>query len=160
MSVEQEIAQRLMARGLTLAVAEACTSGRLGHLLTRVSGSSAYFYGGVLAYAQSIKTDVLGIPLELLKAEGAVSENTALAMAQRVRELCNTSIGISTTGIAGPNGGTTQKPVGLFYVALSTQNSHQLCRRFLFANSGREPNREQAAQEALALLQEYLSWLA
>ena len=156
MSIEKEIAELLTAKGLTLAVAEACTAGRLGHLLTSVSGSSAYFSGGILAYAQSVKRDVLGVPRELLEAEGAVNDGTALAMAQRVREVCSTDVGLSTTGIAGPTGGTAQKPVGLFYVALSSQQGYQMCRRLLFTNGDRESNRERAAQGALALLKEYL----
>ena len=154
--MEQEIARLLIAKGLTLAVAEACTSGRLGHLLTSIPGSSAYFYGGVLAYAQTVKRDVLGVPQELMEAEGSVSEVTALAMAQRVRELCGTDIGLSTTGIAGPSGGTPKKPVGLFYVALSAKEGYQACRRHLFSDGDRESNREWAAQAALTLLKEYL----
>ena len=159
MSIEREIAGLLTAKGLTVAVAEACTAGRLGHHLTSVSGSSAYFYGGVLAYAQSVKVDVLGVPRELLEAEGAVSEGTALAMAQRVRELCGTDIGLSTTGIAGPTGGTPQKPVGLFFIALSAQEGYQMCRRLLLTDGDRESNRERAAQGALGLLKEYLDRL-
>ena len=155
MSTISDIAEILTRRGLTIAVAEACTAGRLGHLLTSVSGSSAYFHGGVLAYAQSVKSGVLGVERELLEAEGSVSEVTALAMAQRVRELCNTAIGLSTTGVAGPTGGTATKPVGLFYVGLSTEG-YQACRRHLFTGGDREANRERAAQAALALLSEYL----
>ena len=149
----------LTAEGLTLAVAEACTAGQLEHHLTSVSGSSAYFYGGVLAYAQSAKGDVLGVPKELLEAEGAVSEGTALAMAQRVQELCGTDVGLSTTGVAGPTGGTPQKPVGLFYVALSTQEGYQACQRLLFTNGDRESNLDRAVGGASALLKEYLTKL-
>ena len=136
-------------------MAEACTAGRLGHLLTSVPGSSAYFHGGVLAYAQSIESGVLGVAPELLEAEGSVCEVTALAMAHRVRELCSTAIGLSTTGVAGPTGGTATKPVGLFYVGLFTEG-YQACHRNLFTGGDREVNRERAAQEALALLKEYL----
>lgn len=160
MSTIADIADSLTRRGLTIAVAEACTAGRLGHLLTGVPGSSAYFHGGVLAYAQSVKSNVLGVAPELLEAEGSVSEVTALAMAQRVRELCGTAIGLSTTGVAGPTGGTDTKPVGLFYVGLSTEG-YQACRRHLFTGGdfssiGRDANRERASEAALALLGEYL----
>ena len=155
MPTVSDIADILTRRGLTIAVAEACTAGRLGHLLTSVPGSSAYFHGGVLAYAQSVKSGVLGVEQELLEAEGSVSEVTALAMAQRVRELCGTAIGLSTTGIAGPTGGTATKPVGLFYIGLSTEG-YQACRRHLFTDGDREANRERASQAALALLREYL----
>ena len=156
LTLEEEIASLLTAKGITIAVAEACTAGRLGHLLTSVPGSSAYFYGGVLAYAQSVKRDLLGVSPELMEADGSVSDLTALAMAQRVRILCDTDIGLSTTGIAGPTGGTPQKPVGLFYVALSAKESYQACRRHLLTDEGRESNRELAARAALALLKEYL----
>ena len=156
MGIEQEIAQLLTAGGLTIAVAEAGTSGGLGHLLTSVPGSSAYFRGGVLAYDESVKRNVLGVAQEVLEAEGSVSEVTALAMAQRVRELCDTDIGLSTTGIAGPSGGTAQKPVGLYYLAISTGEDYSDCQRRHFPQGDREANREQAAQAALALLREHL----
>ena len=156
MGVEQEIAQLLTAGGLTIAVAEAATAGGLGHLLTSVPGSSAYFRGGVLAYDQPVMRNVLGVAQELLEAEGSVSEVTALAMAQRVRELCDTDIGLSTTGIAGPSGETAQKPVGLYYVAISTREGYSACQRHLYTKGDREANREQAAQAELALLREHL----
>ena len=158
-SIEKEVAELLLAKGLTVAVAEACTSGRVGHLLTSIPGSSAYFYGGVLAYVQSVKRDVLGIPQELMEAEGSVSEVTALTMAQRVRELCGTDIGLSTTGIAGPTGGTPKKPMGLFYVAISMKEGYQVCRRYLFTEGDREAKRERAARAVLELLKEYIARL-
>lgn len=157
MSTVHEIARLLTLRKLTIAVAEACTAGRLGHLLTSISGSSAYFQGGILSYSESVKRNVLGIDQEILSAEGSVSEVTALAMAQRVRELCGSAIGISTTGVAGPTGGTATKPVGLFYIALSTAE-YQVCQRHMFSNGEREANRERAAQAALTLLHEYLDF--
>lgn len=151
----EEIALTLKKRELTVSVAEACTSGRLGHIFTSIEGSSAYFIGGIIAYAESVKHKVLGIHSELLAGYGSVSEVVAITMAQRIRELCNTTIGISVTGIAGPTGKTADKPVGLFYVALSTKE-YQTCQRYLFNDSGRENNLVQASNGALQLLANYL----
>ena len=159
MSPEEEVASLLKARGLTIAVAEACTAGRVGHLLTSVTGSSDYFYGGVLAYARSVKRDVLGVPQELLETYGSVHQVTALAMAQRIREMCNTDIGISTTGVAGPTGRTPQRPVGLFYVALSARDGYNLYREHLFTHNDRNANREATTYAALELVKEYMAQL-
>ena len=159
MSIEEDVAELLTARSLTIAVAEACTAGLVGSLLTSVPGSSAYFYGGVLAYARSVKLDVLGVPAELLESHGSVHEATALAMARRVRELCNSDIGVSTTGIAGPTGGSQERPVGLFYVALDARDGFSLCREHRFAHNGRNANREAAAHAAMELVKEYLEQL-
>lgn len=159
MALEEEVAALLKAKGLTIAVAESCTAGRVGHLLTSISGSSAYFYGGVLAYANRVKQEVLGVPAEVLALHGAVHPVTALSMAQRARELCGTDIGVSTTGIAGPSGGTPQRPVGLVYVALSTRNGFSECREHRFPYNDRNANREAAAQAALELIRDYLSQL-
>ena len=107
-----------------------------------------------MAYAESVKHKVLGIHAELLAGYGSVSEVVAITMAQRIRELCNTTIGISVTGIAGPTGKTVNKPVGLFYIGISTKD-YQACRRYLFDDSGRENNLVQASNGALQLLADY-----
>ena len=159
MSLEEEVGALLKARGRTIAVAEACTAGRVGHLLTSVSSSSAYFYGGILAYARSVKREVLGVPQEVLETYGSVHQVTALAMAQRVRELCDTDIGVSTTGVAGPTGGTPQRPVGLFYIALAARDVYSQDREHRFAHSDRNANREASAQAALELVREYVAQL-
>jgi PncC family amidohydrolase len=113
----QELATR---RGLTVATAESCTGGNVAHQITSISGSSAYFLGGVVSYANEVKRDVLGVPEEVLENPGAVSEPCARAMAEGVRCLMGSDLAISTTGIAGPLGGTARKPVGLVYLALAT----------------------------------------
>jgi len=103
----------------TVAVAESCTGGNIAGRITRVSGSSTYFTGGVVAYANDIKHRVLGVPESILINPGAVSEACARAMAEGVRTLMRSDLAVSTTGIAGPDGGTARKPVGLVYIALA-----------------------------------------
>lgn len=112
------IARRLIERGLTLAVAESCTGGLLGDLLTSFPGSSRYFIGGVIAYADAVKTALLGVDAATIGAYGAVSREVALEMAIGVRERLGTDLGVGITGIAGPDGGTAEKPVGLVFVAV------------------------------------------
>ena len=112
-------------RGLSIATAESCTGGLLSHILTGVSGSSGYFIGGVIAYSNHIKELFLGVSENTLIGFGAVSEQTAIEMAKGISEKFNTSIGISTTGIAGPSGGTLEKPVGLVWIGIHYQNETQ-----------------------------------
>jgi len=116
----QKLGAALSARGWTLAVAESCTGGLLGATITRVPGSSGYFLGGVIAYANALKVQLLDVDPDLLAREGAVSAAVAAAMAQGVRTLCHASLGLGVTGIAGPGGGTPEKSVGLVYIGLAT----------------------------------------
>jgi nicotinamide-nucleotide amidase len=115
-TVDELVADTLRAAGATVAVAESCTGGLLGGRLTTLPGSSDYFLGGVVAYADSVKTGLLRVPQEQLDAHGAVSPQVAGSMAHGVRSLTGATYGLSTTGIAGPAGGTTDKPVGLVYI--------------------------------------------
>ncbi|HVP40101.1 MAG TPA: CinA family nicotinamide mononucleotide deamidase-related protein [Candidatus Saccharimonadales bacterium] len=117
-TLEQMVGELLRLRGLKLASAESCTGGLLGGRITRVPGSSEWFERGVIAYSNRAKTELLGISEELLAAHGAVSAEVAAAMAQGVRERSGTDLGLGVTGIAGPGGGTPEKPVGLVYVGL------------------------------------------
>lgn len=119
-AISQQLGQALTEQQLTIATAESCTGGLLGHLLTSVSGSSGYYLGGVIAYSNEVKESFLGVRPETLAAHGAVSEQTAKEMAAGVRERIGSDIGISTTGIAGPTGGTPEKPVGLVFIGIST----------------------------------------
>ncbi len=144
----------LSRRRLTLAVAEASTCGLLSHLLTEVPGSSAVFLGGVVPYHNQLK-ERLGVSPALLAARGAVSEEAATALAQSVREWAGADIGLSITGIAGPGGGTAEKPVGLTYISLATAGA-TLCQRFVFSGD-RTQNKRSAAASALDLLIRYLS---
>jgi nicotinamide-nucleotide amidase len=121
----------LIARGLTISVCESCTGGILGSMITSRSGSSDYFLGGIIAYANTVKQRVVGVRARTLLASGSVSSRTAREMAQRVRRLTGSDIGISITGIAGPTGGTKSKPVGLVYVAAAGKNAC-LVKRFQF----------------------------
>lgn len=120
-TLSADIGRTLQDQSLTISAAESCTGGLLSHVLTGVSGSSQYFIGGVVAYSNQIKEQVLGVKHQTLMAYGAVSEETAREMAVGIRERFNTDIGLSTTGIAGPTGGTPTKPVGLVWMGISTE---------------------------------------
>ena len=124
----EEVGKLLRSKGLTVSVAESCTGGRLGDMLTDVPGSSDYFIGGVISYGNDAKVSLLGVKPRTLKAKGAVSEEVAIQMAAGVRTKVGADIGIGITGIAGPAGGTPTKPVGLVYVAVSSLGSSECSR--------------------------------
>jgi nicotinamide-nucleotide amidase len=146
-----EITGELLRRhGLRLAVAESCTGGLVAKRVTDVPGSSAYFVGGVTAYDNTVKTEVLGIAPSLVAEYGAVSEEVAAAMADRVAILLDADCALSTTGIAGPEGGSEQKPVGLVYVGSTLRGAIEVERLRLFGR--RDQIRERAAMAALDLL--------
>ena len=149
---EQRIGPLLTARGWWLAVAESCTGGLLGHRITNVPGSSAYFRGGVIAYANQVKRDLLGVPEEVLMAHGAVSRPTVEAMARGVARLLAADVALAISGIAGPGGGTPQKPVGTTWIALYLRGAVE-ARVFHFTGN-RWENKEAAAQAALEWLYE------
>ena len=141
--------------GLTLAVAESCTGGMLGALLTDVPGSSAYFLGGVIAYADSVKRGVLSVPAGLIRSHGAVSAQVALSMAHGARDLCGTDLAVAITGVAGPGGGTDDKPVGTTYLALVSKTGEAVEHRvWPFDRSG---NRQASVQLALQMVIDHLS---
>jgi len=152
--LEKQIGELLSERGWTLAVAESCTGGLLGHRITNVSGSSSYFRGGVISYSNEVKESILGVPEETLIEHGAVSKETAQAMAQGARRLLGTDVALSVTGIAGPTGGTTEKPVGLVYVGLAAEGT-DLWEKHIWQGD-RAENKQQSAQAALELLLKYL----
>ena len=152
--LESAVGELLRAQALTLSVAESCTGGLLGHLLTNVPGSSDYFKGGVVAYSYAAKERVLNVRHGTLYDYGAVSEQTALELAQGVRRLFHTDLALSVTGIAGPGGGMPGKPVGLVYIALSTRD-REVCQRFVW-DGDREGNKSHSAQAALEILATYL----
>ena len=145
----------LRARGWRLAVAESCTGGLVGHLVTDVAGSSDYFVGGVIAYSNAAKMELLGVRPETLAQHGAVSEETAREMAVGVRRLLGADVALAVTGIAGPAGGTPDKPVGLVYIALDAVNG-QVCRRFVW-NGDRAANKAESARAALVMLSQWLA---
>jgi nicotinamide-nucleotide amidase len=152
----ERVVRLLSDRGLTLALAEACTGGLIGDLLTDVPGSSRCFLGGVVAYANQAKQRLLGVPAETLETYGSVSEQTALAMAQAACERFGADIGLATTGIAGPGGGTPGKPVGLTFVGLAAAGGQTLVRRFQWQGSRRQ-NKSETASAALDLIVQFLN---
>jgi nicotinamide-nucleotide amidase len=147
----RELGALLTERRLTLSVAESCTGGLVAALVTDQPGSSAYFLGAVVAYANDVKRDELGVPAALLTRHGAVSKEVALAMAEGVRSRFSTALAASVTGIAGPDA-EGSKPVGLTYIAIATEHGSS-CNEYLFTGD-RWSNRRQAADEALRLLVE------
>jgi nicotinamide-nucleotide amidase len=154
-SLEEAVGHQLGKSHLTLSVAESCTAGMLGMCITRVPGSSDYFIGGVLCYSNAVKMRLCGVPEELLRRHGAVSTETAAAMAQGVRSTLHSDIGLSITGIAGPSGGSPGKPVGLVYVGVSDGNATQTQHRVIPGD--RHMIRERAAYFALSSLRRFLS---
>ncbi len=120
MTSAERLVGKLAEKGLTCATAESCTGGGVGSAITAVPGSSAVFWGGVISYDNSVKRDVLGVPENVLATVGAVSQECAAAMAKGVRRLLKTDLAVSVTGIAGPGGGTAEKPVGLVWFGLAT----------------------------------------
>jgi PncC family amidohydrolase len=146
---------RCVALGLTVATAESCTGGLVTHLITEVPGSSAYLRGGIVAYADDVKRTTLGVPAEVLEAHGAVSAQVALAMADGVRHALGTHLGVAVTGVAGPDGGSDAKPVGLVYVAVAGLGAPDV-RRFQWTGD-RAANKRRSAEAALAMLLERVS---
>lgn len=120
--LENAVGRLLIQNQQTVSVAESCTGGYLGHQLTKVSGSSAYFMGGILAYDNAVKINQLGVKEDTLTSYGAVSEQTAIEMSENIRKIMGTTFGLATTGIAGPNGGTAEKPVGTIWIAIASEN--------------------------------------
>ncbi|MGQ0793398.1 MAG: competence/damage-inducible protein A [Deltaproteobacteria bacterium] len=154
-NLEQVVGAMLRERDLTIAVAESCTGGLLADRITDVAASSDYFERGVVAYANSAKIDVLGVPEELLKSHGAVSAPVAEAMAEGVRVTSGADLGVAITGIAGPGGGTAQKPVGLVYIALSHAKLGSVSERFLF-EGGRREIKILSSEAALSRIRKFL----
>ncbi len=155
--LEARVGELLREHGLTLGSAESCTGGLLGHRLTNIPGSSDYYLGGVISYADAVKRALLGVDAAVLARAGAVSEEVAGQMAAGVRRLLRADIGIGITGIAGPGGATPGKPVGLVYIALSAPGVER-CERHVWPHD-RSGNKEASAQRALEMLVQYLQGL-
>jgi len=154
--VLREHAKRLLdlyrAQGMRVATAESCTGGLVAAALTAIAGSSDVFECGFVTYSNGAKQKLLGVPTATLRRHGAVSGETAAAMAKGALQRSGADCAVSITGIAGPSGGSRAKPVGLVYFAALSRNGTTLARRRLFGNIGRERVRELSALEALALL--------
>ena len=150
----KKVASLLKERRVKVATAESCTGGLIGHTITNIPGSSEYYEGGVISYSNALKMNLLGVKGETLVAHGAVSEETAHEMAEGVRKKANVDVGIATTGIAGPGGGTPEKPVGLVYIAISTEKGTKVEKHLFHGN--RWENKESTCRAALMLLLNYL----
>jgi len=150
MNTEKVIGVLLLQHKLTLAVAESCTGGLVGNLITNIPGSSAYFLGGYITYSNEAKVSLLDVSEMTLQKYGAVSKQTVLEMAFGARQGLNSDIGLSISGIAGPDGGTSEKPVGLVWVGFSTENIQTAQELNLRGN--RLEIKQQSAQQALNFL--------
>ena len=128
-SLEQIVGYWLQMRNATLAVAESCTGGLLGERITSVGGSSRYFAGGVIVYSNAVKTELAGVPADMIERHGAVSREVAAALAEGIRYRCEATLGIGITGVAGPTGGTPEKPVGLVFHALASDGGTEVIER-------------------------------
>lgn len=148
------VGQLLTERGETLSTAESCTGGLIGHRITSVAGSSTYYKGGVISYSNEIKERVLGVDGELLERHGAVSEPVVRQMAEGVRRLMDTDYGVATSGVAGPGGGTAEKPVGMVWIAVATREvTKSKCLQLSYDRGG---NISASADAVLELLIEQI----
>lgn len=155
-SLEEIVGRLLYDKKKTISVAESCTGGLIGEKLTSISGSSNYFMDGMITYSNQSKMEFLKIPGEILEKYGAVSEEVAILMAEGVRKVSNTDYGVSATGIAGPTGGTEEKPVGLVYIGFAHEND-SFARKFIFGGD-RQAIRERTVQAALNLVRLFLEY--
>jgi nicotinamide-nucleotide amidase len=152
--IEDLLGQKLRKLDKTLSTAESCTGGNIAHLITSISGSSDYFKGSVVAYSNEIKQDVLGVNKSDIDTYGAVSKQVVEQMALGVCKVLNTDFAISTSGIAGPNGGTKEKPVGTTWIAVAN-NSGIYSKKYIFGDQ-RERNIQRASLTALNMLQKLI----
>jgi nicotinamide-nucleotide amidase len=154
-SIEEVVGKLLLAANATLSVAESCTGGLLGERLTSVPGSSEYFLGGFITYSNALKTELLGVPAEMLAAHGAVSKPVAEAMAEGARRHSGSTFALSITGVAGPGGATEAKPVGTAFIGFAGPDETEVLHRQLLGDRARI--RQFASQVALDLLRRKLS---
>jgi len=155
MNIEEKIITALNNKKKTLSVAESCTGGFISNLLTNIPGSSHSFILGIIAYSNEAKCQLLKISPKTIKKYGSVSEQIAIDMAKGIRKIHNTSFGLSITGIAGPTGGTKNKPIGLTFIAINTEYE-TLCLKCQFQGT-RTSIKSKAAKEALKVLHEFLN---
>lgn len=149
----EKLGEYLTKKNIRIAVAESCTGGLLGHLITNVPGASKYFIGGIVAYDNSVKMNLLGVRRETLETYGAVSEQCAIEMAIGVKKLLNSDVSIGITGIAGPTGGSSVKPIGLVYMAVASEKVYS--RKYNFSGD-RVSIKLQAVENAMRFLMEVI----
>lgn len=153
--IESTLGDLLTRQKKTIAVAESCTGGLVSNLITNVPGSSVYFMGGITAYSNQAKIDLLKVPEKIVQEEGAVSRSCAVTMAQNARMILRSDIGIGLTGIAGPSGGTSQKPVGSVYIAVA-DGQKTICKLFRFEGD-RLQIKQKASETALKMVKELIA---
>jgi PncC family amidohydrolase len=151
MDLEIELGKVLKQKNLTIATAESCTGGLIANRITNIPGSSEYFDRGVVTYSNQSKIDILGVSAEIIDKFGAVSQETAKAMAESIKRIGKTDIGLAVTGIAGPSGGTPEKPVGLVYVGLAMVDSVKVFK-FNFTGARLEIKRKTADEAIKAVI--------
>ena len=152
--MENTLSNILIAKSLTISVAESCTGGLIGHMITSIPGSSAYFMGGIISYSNQAKLDLLGVSPETLKQFGAVSDRTAREMADGVKDRFKADIGLSVTGIAGPDGGTIEKPVGTVFMGIAFDEA-SFSLKYLFKGT-RSEIKHQTAETAMENIRRHL----
>lgn len=152
LALARQVQALLTERGLTIATAESCTGGLIGHVLTELPGASDYYVGGVISYSDQLKQSELGVDAHTLERHGAVSAQTCVAMAEGARHRYHSSLAVAVTGIAGPSGGSAAKPVGLTYFAVADANGHDV-RRSVW-HDDRHANKVHSAEAALTLILE------
>jgi nicotinamide-nucleotide amidase len=153
--MEEAVGQLLKQKHLTLSTAESCTGGFIAHLITSVAGSSQYYAGSVISYANQVKEKMLLVPKQMLEQKGAVSEETVRQMAEGVLRQLQTDYSVATSGIMGPDGGTPDKPVGTVWIAVASQRGATISQKFYF-RFDRLRNIELASAAALNMLRKYL----
>ena len=154
MLIEQKVGELLIKKGLKISTAESCTGGTISALFTAVPGSSEYYLGSVTSYANSVKTGVLGVDPDVIEKHGAVSSECVAQMAEGVRRLTGSDFSVATSGIAGPGGGSETKPVGLVWIAVSSQQGTETLK--LVFKGDRKRNMERFAASALDTLRKKL----
>lgn len=157
MNLEQTIGKLLTDKRLSLGIAESCTGGLLSSKLTDIPGSSSYIKFNAVTYSNEFKAKILGVDENILKTKGAVSQETALAMAKGIRLLANTDIGVGITGIAGPSGGTPEKPVGLVFIGIAGKDFSEVHELKIPSDFSRKQIKEKACQQALLFLETFIN---
>lgn len=154
-SLEKAVSQKLLELGQTISSAESCTGGNIASLLTSIPGSSNYFLGSIVSYSNEVKQSELGVSKEDIAKHGAVSKEVVVQMASAVRETLKTDIGVASSGVAGPDGGTEEKPIGMVWIAISTIHG-VFAKKYQFEND-RQRNIRRASLAALSLVYRHLN---